>query len=219
MTPHIIYAYDPLCGWCYGLIPVLRHFVENEPDVKIEVLPGGLFTGQPPRPYASLIPHITSAEKTLQQVTGRKPSAAFHAFIAQPKAIDAASERPGHAVLQMNALAPDRALEFAHHLQEIHYENGADLNDPQTYDDACRNLSLPAVDTDAIVGASLQDPLIAAAYARCAALGPRGYPTIFVSDEKDTVVGAIPSTYDPHAFLQAFRAIRDTAQDKALDFS
>jgi len=37
----LIYGYDTLCGWCYGLIPALRHFSTKHPDVPVEVLPGG----------------------------------------------------------------------------------------------------------------------------------------------------------------------------------
>jgi putative protein-disulfide isomerase len=207
----LTYAYDPLCGWCFGIIPALRHFAAHEPDVRIDVLPGGLFTGTPARSYSSLVEHIRTAELHLEQVTGRKPAEAFHAFIAQPKQIDAASERPCHAVLQMNTLAPDRAIDFAHRLQEVHYEDGADLNDPQTYDDLCRAMDLPMLDTGAIVAATLQDPMIRDAFGRCAQLGPQGFPTIFVMDDVGGLVGQIPSTYDPAAFLKTFRDLRQAA--------
>ena len=204
---NLIYAYDPLCGWCYGIIPALRHFVKNHPDVQVEVLPGGLFTGTPPRPYASLIPHIRNAEIHLEQVTGRKPSEVFHTFIGQKKTIDASSERPGHAVLQMNELSADHALEFAHRLQELHYEDGADLNEPEVYDHITEQLGLPKLDTKKIVNATLKDPMIAKAYARCSSLQPQGYPTVFVTSLENKVLGSIPSTYDPHVFLDEFRKI------------
>lgn len=203
----LIYAYDPLCGWCYGLIPALRHFVARFPEVQVEVLPGGLFTGTPPRPYASLIPHIRQAEVHLEQVTGRKPSEVFHRFIAQKKTVDASSERPGQAVLQVNELSVDHALEFAHRLQEMHYEEGADLNEPEVYDDITEQLGLPKLDTQKIVNATLKDPMIAKAYARCNSLQPRGYPTVFVASPEDKVLGSIPSTYEPDAFLNEFRRL------------
>ena len=203
----LIYAYDPLCGWCYGMIPALEHFCAIEPDVEIEVLPGGLFTGTPARSYLSLISHIRSAEVRLEQVTGRRPSEAFHAMISANGGIDASSERPSHAVLQMNKLAPDRSLEFAHRLQEVHYEEGKDLNLPETYDEICASLGMPLLDTEAIVGATLADPEIEQAYRQCAALRPHGYPTIFIVDLKNTIVGVVPSTYDPKGFVNEFHAI------------
>lgn len=205
----LIYAYDTLCGWCYGFIPALRHFAEHLPDVDIEVVPGGLITGAPALPYAEMSAYIKGAEVHLEEVTGRKPSDAFHAMIIKGDQTVAASERPSHAIMQMNALAPDRAVEFAHLLQEAHFGLGKDVNDPKTYDDLCAAHGFPALDTDAITNATLEDPLVAKGFERCRKLRPRGYPTIFVTDEDDTVVGVIPSTYDPAAFLAEFTQIRD----------
>ncbi|MBL4874576.1 MAG: hypothetical protein JKY41_14620 [Rhodobacteraceae bacterium] len=30
----LIYGHDPLCGWCYGLIPALRHFAAHHPEIE-----------------------------------------------------------------------------------------------------------------------------------------------------------------------------------------
>lgn len=206
----IIYAYDPLCGWCYGVIPVLKHFVKHEPNVTIEVLPGGLFVGSPARPYQSLSNYIRQAEQNLERVTGRKPSEKFHALISRSEPIDAASERPSHAVLQVNSLAPDKALDFAHRIQELHYEDGVDLNLAETYVAVCDELGLPRLDTDAIVNASLSDPIIQQAYSKCAALGTNGYPTLYVEDDNGTVLGRLPHEYEPERFLELFRNARSS---------
>jgi putative protein-disulfide isomerase len=205
----LIYAHDTLCGWCYGFIPALRHFSDQQPDVDIEVVPGGLFTGTPARPYAELSAYIKGAEVRLKEVTGYKPSDAFHVMITLDNHNEAASERPAHAIMQMNALAPDLAVEFAHLLQEAHFGLGKDVNDPGTYDDLCAEHGYPALDTTAITNATLADPLVAKGFERARKLGPSGYPTIFVTDQNDNVVGTIPSTYDPAAFLSEFTKIRD----------
>jgi putative protein-disulfide isomerase len=205
----IIYAHDTLCGWCYGFIPALRHFAEQQPEVGIEVVPGGLMTGSPARPYSEMSAYIKGAEVRLKEVTGHKPSDAFHAMITSDDNIVAASERPGHAVMQMNELAPDRTVEFAHLLQEAHFGLGKDVNDPKTYDDLCAEHGFPTLDTDAITKATLADPLVAKSFERCRKLGPSGYPTIFVANEDGTVIGTIPSTYDPAAFLAEFIQVQD----------
>jgi len=208
----IVYAYDPLCGWCYGLIPALRHVRAALPDLQIEVLPGGLFTGTPSRPYASLIPHIRTAEQRLFAVTGRKPSEVFHAFIASDAKPAASSEIPGLAVVKMSKAAPDRALEFAHVLQEEHYENGADLNLASTYDDICTRYAFPRLDTDEIIAAKLSHPELFDAYRRCQALGPQGFPTLFMIGDGDQPIATIPSAYDPDALLQQIKVYRQPAE-------
>lgn len=216
----LIYAHDTLCGWCYGFIPALRYFEKHQPNVAIEVAPGGLMTGSPAKPYSEMSSYIKGAEIRLDEVTGYKPSDAFHAMITSDDAIDASSERPAHAIMQMNELAADRAAEFAHLLQEAHFGLGKDVNDPKTYNDLCAEHGFPALDTDAIVNATLADPLVAKGFERTRKLGPSGYPTIFVVDENETVVGTIPSTYDPAAFLAEFTQIRDAhAQPKTINLN
>ncbi len=70
----LIYAHDTLCGWCYGFIPALRHFVGQYPGIDVEIVPGGLMTGTPSRAYSTMSEYIKGAEVRLEQVTGRKPS-------------------------------------------------------------------------------------------------------------------------------------------------
>ena len=206
----LIYAHDTLCGWCYGFIPALRYFADQHPDVEIEVVPGGLFADASVRPYAEMSDYIKGAEIRLEQITGRKPSTAFHTMINAKKGPIASSEPPSHAVLQMKSLAPGRATEFAHLLQEAHFGEGKDVNDPATYDNLCALHNFPQLDTVAIQNATSADPLVADSFERCLNLRPNGYPTIFVIDKNDRVVDTIPSIYDPNAFVAQFLKIQET---------
>lgn len=206
-TIKLVYAYDTLCGWCYGLIPALKHFTKERPHVEIEVLPGGLFVGEPARPYASLVAHIRSAERRLEAVTGRKPSDAFHRFIASDPKAYARSEVPGHALLQMNALDKSRSLEFAHLLQEAHFGEGKDLNEAQTYIDICDAHGFPALDIRALLKASLDDEILQKGFKACRDLRPQGYPTVFVVNESvrgKEVLGTIGAAYAPEQLVMAF---------------
>jgi len=206
----LVYAHDTLCGWCYGLIPALQHFVNERPYVEVEVLPGGLFVGEPARPYASLVAHIRSAERRLEAVTGRKPSDAFHRFIASAPKAYARSEVPAHALLQMNALDKSRSLEFAHLLQEAHFGEGKDLNEAQTYVDVCEAHDFPALDIPALLNASLNDEILQKGFKACRDLGARGYPNLFVTSEGSggkEVLGIIGAAYVPEQLVMAFNEL------------
>ncbi len=48
MKKTLLYLFDPLCGWCYGFTPTLSS-IANEPDIAIEILPTGLFSGGQPK--------------------------------------------------------------------------------------------------------------------------------------------------------------------------
>lgn len=182
--------------------------MEQQPDIEVDIVPGGLMAGAAAKPYLEMSEYIKGAQLKLKEITGRMPSEAFHAMIAAPDGPMASSEPPSHAVLQMKALAPDRAVEFAHLLQNAHFDGGKDLNDPATYNDLCTEHGLPMLDTAAITKASMADSMVADSFARCRKLGPSGYPTIFVVDQNNTLVGTIPSTYDPTAFLDQFLKIQ-----------
>ena len=42
----LTYAFDALCGWCYGFAPALHRFATDNADrIELRVLSGGLFTG------------------------------------------------------------------------------------------------------------------------------------------------------------------------------
>ncbi|WP_193743528.1 hypothetical protein [Tateyamaria sp. ANG-S1] len=53
--PSITYVYDPLCGWCFCLVPTLRAFAKAHPEIEINVLPGGLVTGSRVGPYGHML--------------------------------------------------------------------------------------------------------------------------------------------------------------------
>ena len=48
-SKHIMYLFDPLCGWCYGASPVIKQLAEN-PGLKIHLAATGLFSGAGSRP-------------------------------------------------------------------------------------------------------------------------------------------------------------------------
>ena len=70
-------GFDPLCGWCFGAIPAIRHVQKHVPDLEIELLLGGLFTGEAIRPYDRLVDFINGASIRLERVTGQRPSQRF----------------------------------------------------------------------------------------------------------------------------------------------
>ncbi|MBY2940750.1 DsbA family protein [Rhizobium leguminosarum] len=46
---HLIYLYDPLCGWCYGAAPALDKMAKLD-NLTVELAPTGLFAGEGARP-------------------------------------------------------------------------------------------------------------------------------------------------------------------------
>lgn len=204
---HLIYGHDALCGWCYAVIPALRAFASKYPQIPIDVVSGGLFSGDRVRPYNTMFNYIEGAFARVKAKTGRHGSDQFFTMINAPDTGLVNSAPPTYALMQLKGLVPDRVVEFAHALQEAHFEQGHSLNDPATYDQVIKSLGLPQIDSQEIVSATDDHPLVQESYARSAALGISSYPTCLVVDEEGNRLGVIDSIYEPAKFMATFDEI------------
>ena len=203
----IIYAYDPLCGWCYGFIPVMRAVAEAHPDVPIDVRMGGLVTGERVAPYSQAKPYIEGASARMAAVTGRPLAPAFFSDVLTRDDIISNSAQPCAMVLRVRDAAKEKGsddasgrtvLAYAHTLQELHFEEAMDVNDDATHAEAMRRVG---VEADASVPARDEaEELVAQEFATARALGISSYPTVLKMADKR--LATVPLDYDPDTFLQ-----------------
>jgi putative protein-disulfide isomerase len=136
MKPTLIYCYDAYCGWCYGFSPVMKQLAEAYKDIlEIEVLSGGMLTGEQVTPIEKIGPYIHSAYKRVEELTGIKFGDDFLWHINNPDLSDWVmnSEKPAIALSIFKEYYPGRQLEFASDLQfALNYE-GRDLDDDEAY--------------------------------------------------------------------------------------
>ncbi|HEX8350316.1 MAG TPA: DsbA family protein, partial [Hymenobacter sp.] len=60
--PELLYIYDPLCGWCYGMTPVVQRIREAfDGRVNVSVLSGGMVTGDQVGPIRDKWAYIKTA--------------------------------------------------------------------------------------------------------------------------------------------------------------
>ncbi|MGR3491839.1 MAG: DsbA family protein [Shimia sp.] len=192
----IVYGFDPLCGWCYGLIPAWRHAIRKAPDLPVRVLPGGLITGPRVGPYKHAAEYIRGASERMAAATGQKLSPAFFDLIERVNPISA-SAPPSHAILQ----AGNHALAYAHALQEGHFAHGADLSKAETFATLAEPLDL-TIDAEAAAQATDDTPLVAEAFAEARRLGITSFPTTLILDG-GREVARIDGLYDPARFTDA----------------
>ena len=195
----IIYAYDPLCGWCYGFIPVMRAVAEAHPVTPIDVRMGGLVTGERVAPYSAARPYIVQAAARMGDVTGRPLSDAFFEEILTRDDIVSNSAQPCAAVLAVREGGDPlgrQALAYAHALQEAHFEEAMDVNDPATHAHVAARVGVEAPTVPDYQGA--QDA-VAAEFAAARALGISSYPTVLKMADKR--LSMVPLDYDPAKFL------------------
>lgn len=132
-TPTIYYAYDALCGWCYGFSEVISTFHErNRHRFHFHVLSGGMVTGDRVGPVGQVAGYIKEAYLTVENTTGVKFGEDFLATLDEGSAIFT-SVPAAKAMALFRSQKPDECVPFAARLQKAVYEEGLPPAEYSTY--------------------------------------------------------------------------------------
>ncbi len=136
MKPMLIYCYDAYCGWCYGFSLVMKQiWGEYKDKLDMEVLSGGMMTGEEAMPIEKIGPFIQQSYKRVEDLTGIRFGEDFLWHINNPEKSDWVmnSEKPAIALCILKEIYPERQLEFASALQHALNYEGRDLDDDEAY--------------------------------------------------------------------------------------
>ncbi|WP_217562204.1 DsbA family protein [Streptomyces sp. GbtcB6] len=175
-----VYVFDAYCGWSHGFSPTLREVVARHPELPVEVVSGGLFTGRRRVPIREF-GYVQGANAQIAELTGAEFGAAYERLIADGSFV-MDSEAAAHGVAALRRAAPDRAAELAVALQRAFYIDGLSLSDAATWRKVAEAAGL---DADAVIAAFEAPETQAAAEAdfrRAAELGVAGCPTLLAVD-------------------------------------
>ncbi|ANS70449.1 thioredoxin [Streptomyces lincolnensis] len=191
----LAYVFDAYCGWSHGFSGTLREVSSRHPDLPVEVVSGGLFTGGRRVPM-SAFGYIQGANQQISQVTGASFGEAYQR-LADEGSFVMDSEAAARGMAALRQAAPDHAAELAIALQHAFYVDGLSLSDSATHRKVAQEAGL---DADAVVAAfeSPEAPYTAADdFHRAAELGVTGFPTLLAVDgEHITVVARGHATAD-----------------------
>jgi putative protein-disulfide isomerase len=186
MKIRIIYVYDALCGWCYGFSKVIHACYENHRDkFDFEVLSGGMMIGERTGPIDQIAPYIKTAYKTVEETTGIKFGEPYLKHIQDGMMI-LNSEKPSIALSVFKSYFPEKAVAFAHDLQDSHYFEGHDYNDDHLYRYLAVNYG---IDPDEFNQKMSQEAFKEAAYydfALAKQLSVTSYPAVLIQAAEDS---------------------------------
>jgi putative protein-disulfide isomerase len=182
----LVYVFDAYCGWSHGFSPTMLEVAARHPELPVEVVSGGLFTGTRRTPIRGF-GYVQGANAAITKVTGAEFGAAYQQLIADCSFV-MDSEAAARGVAALRDAAPQRAVELAVSLQRAFYVDGLSLSDPDTYRAVAKAAGLYA---DAVVE-HFQSPGAQAAaeanFARAAQLGVDSFPTLLAVVGSTTVV-------------------------------
>ncbi len=180
MKPKLIYVYDALCSWCYGFSKVMQSIHASYADrLDFEVISGGMILNERIAPLASFAPVIRNNYKTIEAVTGITFGEGFLKHLYVGSAI-MESETPAIALSVFKSYQPEKALEFAHSLQNALYFDGKGPQDEDMYRYLAVNYN---IDPDEFLKLMNDEVYKQAAYydfALAKQLNVEGYPAVFV---------------------------------------
>lgn len=144
----LVYVFDAYCGWSHGFTATLREITTRHPDLPVEVVSGGLFTGARRVPIREF-GYVQGANAQIAEQTGAEFGEAYERLIADGSFV-MDSEAAARGVAAVRQVAPDRAAELATALQHVFYVDGLSLSEAATYRTVAQAAGL---DADAVVAA------------------------------------------------------------------
>ncbi|MBC6990636.1 DsbA family protein [Hymenobacter sp. BT491] len=176
--PEILYIYDPLCGWCYGMTPVIQRIRDEYHDrLDVSVLNGGMVVGEQVGPLREMWDYIGGALQNVEAVTGATFGDPYRALGEEGIYVQN-SEPPCRALTVFRQLDTEgRTVDFAHAIQQALFRDGKDLNQRATYETLLKPYGLDVAE----FGRRFEAPEAAAAtrqeFAAVARIGVQGFPT------------------------------------------
>lgn len=154
----ITYLFDPLCGWCYGASPAIRHLMTLE-SLNVELAPTGLFVGGGRVISPAFAEYAWSNDMRIAQMTGQQFTQAYKQQVLGNIGASFDSTFATLALTALKLTAPDQELEVLHALQAARYVKGLETSDSDVVISVLREMDLPA---EANRLATLDDELQAA---------------------------------------------------------
>lgn len=129
----LIYAYDPLCGWCYGFDPVVGQIkAEFAGRIDFRIMSGGINVGDRAVPIRAHAEHVKRALPAVERATGARFGQPFIALLDDGSYLND-SEPPSIALAAVKDMRPEIALDYAYRMQQALFLHGQDLNRLETH--------------------------------------------------------------------------------------
>jgi putative protein-disulfide isomerase len=174
--PELLYLFDPLCGWCYGMSPVLQRVRQEFAHcLDVSVLCGGMVTGEHVGPIRHDWAYISGALQQVEKVTG----AAFRALGEEGRRVQD-SEPPSRAIGVFRQFNQPDTIRFAHDIQVAYFRDGADLNEPETYVPLAAAYGLDGADFLHRLPLPETAQATQQEFAAVAKIGVQGFPTVIL---------------------------------------
>ena len=184
MGSRLHYLFDPLCGWCYGVTPLIAA-AAGVSGLEIELHGGGMLAGANrrainPQWRAYVLPH----DRRIAELSGQPFGDGYFNGLLNDQGAVLDSEPPISAILAAQAVT-GQGLAMLQRIQHAHYVEGRRIADVQVLTALAGELGLSLLSFSnayqAACGRQTQGH-IAASRVLLAQAGAQGFPTLLLED-------------------------------------
>lgn len=193
---------DPLCGWCYGVMPQASVLRERVGPSRLDLMPTGLFAGKGARPMTSQFRNYAWAnDQRIAALTGQTFSQTYYDRILCDETL-ALDSGPASLVLALAELIqPSSSFDLLQALQQARFIDGRDITDQQELTEIAIASGLSAT----ALSASFRDPAqmelavdrITAGRRYLSRHGLEGVPALLRHDGENTDIIPNPLLFGP----------------------
>ncbi|MBA9078546.1 DsbA family protein [Rufibacter quisquiliarum] len=177
--PTIFYISDALCGWCFAMGPQIEKLHSAYADrFNFEVLSGGMILGDRVGPIGNMASFIKQAMPRLNEISGVTMGDAYLKDVLDKGTYVANSEPPALALAILKEQQPDQQVKYAKAVQDLHFKEGKDLNEVETYIPLGHETGLTADEFKAKFSDDQYRLKAQQEFAQVQAWGIQGYPSI-----------------------------------------
>jgi putative protein-disulfide isomerase len=132
------YFYDALCGWCYAFSPAILSAANQRQGWNVEVVSGGMVTGDRIGPVGNMAEYILSAIPRVEEMSGVEFGQPYIDMMKEGSTV-ASSIFPSKALSAYKLLDGKHPLRIASEIQKMWFVKGLDLSEKSNYEKLIRD--------------------------------------------------------------------------------
>lgn len=128
----LYYIIDAYCGWTYGFNHIFTRFMQNHPDLDLEVINGGLFVGDNKKKMADF-QQARAINKQIESYYQMSFGDNYNQlFKDKDFTMDSLGPARAYSVLK-NYVEPHQLAQLTFDIQTLFFEHGLDLSQADSY--------------------------------------------------------------------------------------
>lgn len=201
MKPTLIYAYDPLCGWCFGFHPIVKKLADRfREEITIKVIPGGLAVDENAKAIEEGHQYILSILPQAEKTMGVKFGENFK-LLMEEGSYFYNSEPSCRIQTVVNEMSPEYALEFAEKLQKAFFIEGRNLNKWETFRELLSEFPVESDTAKTLYESEKMKQKTREQFEWCKKNGTTGFPALLLQIENE--IGTLSRGYRPYDILES----------------